>query len=258
MSVSQSGTPNGLLAALSADDFALLQPCLERVELARRETLIEADTPIEHVYFLESGVGSIVSDFPDGAVEIGIFGYEGMSGTAVLLGTDQTPYRSFMQVDGRTALRIGVEDLRQAWRQSETLQILLLRYAQAFSVQSTQTAAANAKFDLPKRLARWLLMCHDRLEGDDIALTHEFMSMMLGVRRAGVTDGLHALEGVRAIRARRGVVTIINRASLEKLAGLCYGRAEAEYRRLIGPFGKPELAATGVPEAFSNGAIPPR
>ena len=97
-------------------------------------------------------------------------------------------------------------------------------------------------------------MCHDRLEGDDVALTHEFMGMMLGVRRAGVTDGLHALEGISAIRARRGVVTITDRTSLEKLAGACYGRAEDEYRRLVGPLGKP---ATPVPAALPNGAIPP-
>lgn len=215
--------------------------------------LIKANTPIEHIHFLESGVGSIISDHADGAVEVGIFGRRGITGTAVLLGTDQTPYRSFMQVEGRSALRIAVGDLRQAWRQSETVQMLLLHYVQAFSTQSTQIALPMPS-SLTERLARWLLMCHDRIDSDDIALTHEFMGMMLAVRRAGVTVALHILESTRAIRATRGLVTVIDRGRLEEIAGDCYGRAEADYRRLIEPFGK-SAVQTSAP--VGNGALPP-
>ena len=211
MSVSQSGTCNGLLTALNAGDFALLQPHLKRVELLPREALIGADIPIEQVHFLESGIASIVWDSAGGAVEIGIFGSEGMSGSAVVLGTDRVPHRTFMQVDGCTAVRLAVADLRDACVQSETLRLLLSRYAHVLSIQLAETTAGTARIELPKRLARWLLMCHDRLDGDDIGLTHDFIGMMLGVRRAGVTEGLHILEGINAIRTRRGFVTVVSR-----------------------------------------------
>jgi CRP-like cAMP-binding protein len=235
---SQSFTRNGLLSALSPEDFALLQPHFERVQLGERDTLVVANEPVEHIHFPEGGVVSIVADHEDGPIEVGVFGREGMSGTAFLLGADQTPHRTFVQVEGGPSLRIDATALRNAWRESETLQTMLLRFVQVFTIQAAQTAAANAQYDLPERLARWLLMCHDRLEGDNILLTHEFMSMMLAVRRSGVTVTLHVLEGSGAIRSTRGNVEIKNRARLEELAGDSYGLAENEYRRLIGPFGK--------------------
>lgn len=234
----QSYTRNFLLRAMPAEDFMLLQPHLERVKLAEREELVLPDTPIEHIHFLEGGMCSIVADQEGDVVEIGVFGREGVSGTAALLGSDRTPHKSFMQIDGTTSLRIPVDRVKQACRQSETLQTLLLRYVQALSIQAAQTAAANAHNALPERLARWLLMCHDRVDDDLIPLTHEFMSMMLAVRRSGVTVTLHVLEGSHAIRAQRGLITVLDRERLEDIAGQSYGAAEAEYRRLIGPFGK--------------------
>jgi CRP-like cAMP-binding protein len=114
-----------------------------------------------------------------------------------------------------------------------SLHRLLLRYAQALNVQTSVTAFANANHTLEMRLARWLLMCHDRLDGDDIEITHEFMAMMLGVRRAGVTTSLHILEGNRLIRSTRGLVTVRDRDGLEKLADDAYGLPEAEYVRLM-------------------------
>jgi CRP-like cAMP-binding protein len=235
---SQSYTRNCLLSSLSPDDFALLQPHLERIDLTVRQPLYDAHKPIEYAHFLEGGVASIIARQEDGEeVEVGIVGREGMSGTALLLGAETTPHRSFMQVDGTSALRIGAESLREACRQSETLHLQLLRFVQALTVQAAQTAASNAFYALPERLARWLLMCHDRVEGDDIPLTHEFMSMMLAVRRSGVTVTLHTLEGTGAIRSSRGLVTILSRDRLEEIAGDSYGEPEEEYRRLIGPFG---------------------
>ena len=143
-----------------------------------------------------------------------------------------------MQIDDSTALRIATPQLLEGAAQSEPLRSILLRFAQVMNVQAGRTAAANASAEIPQRLARWLLMCHDRVDGDALQLTHEFMSMMLGVRRAGITVTLHVLQGSGAISARRGEITICDRRKLRELAGDAYGVPEAEYRRLLGAFGK--------------------
>ncbi len=182
---------------------------------------------------------SIVAVTPgDGRTEVGIFGSEGMSGLPVVLGTDASPHEVFVQVDGTTAQRIRSDDLRRAMRESPSLQNLLLRYVQAFLVQSSYTTASNAHHLIEARLARWLLMCHDRIEGDEIRLTHEFMSMMIAAQRTGVTLTLHILEGAGMIRSKRSRVQILDREKLIDLAGDAYGQPEAEYRRLIAPFGR--------------------
>ena len=118
---------------------------------------------------------------------------------------------------------------------SSTLQPLLLRYAHTFLIQATQTAKANARSSLDERLARWLLMAHDRLETDDLNITHEFLSvMLLGVRRSGVTVALNLLEGTALISINRGVVTIVDRKGLKAAANGAYGVTEAEYKRVFG------------------------
>lgn len=229
-------THNLLLQRLSEGDLALLQPSLERVELAQQQMLVHADRPIEHIYFPEGGIASIVATTPgDGPTEIGIFGRDGMSGTAVLLGSDRSPHQTFMQVDDAPGLRIPVDDFRRALGQSASLQSALLRFVQCFLVQSAHSTVSNAHHRIEARLARWLLMCHDRLESDEIRLTHEFMSMMIAAQRTGVTLTLHILEGGGLIRSRRARVTILDREKLIDLAGDAYGQPEAEYRRLIGP-----------------------
>lgn len=240
MSQSDSSySPNLLLQAMTLDDLALLTPHLERVELDQDQVLVHANEPIEHIYFPEGGVVSIVSITPgDGRTEVGVFGIDGMSGTFILLGADQSPQETFIQVDGTTAMRIGVAELRGAVSQSASLQALLLRYVQAFLVQSAYTTTSNAHHRIEARLARWLLMCHDRIEGDEIRLTHEFMSMMIAAQRTGVTVTLHILEGAGMIRSKRARVEILDREKLVDLAGDAYGQPEAEYRRLIGPFGR--------------------
>jgi len=169
---------------------------------------------------------------------VGLVGYEGMSGTAVLLDAGQSPQASMVQINGSPALEIASEQLVQACDASPTLRKLFLRFVQSLNVQAASTAAANSYFALPERLARWLLMCHDRVDGDQLELTHEFMSMMLGVRRSSVTLTLHTLEGTRAIRGTRGWITVLDRQRLEEIAGESYGEPENEYRRLVGPFGK--------------------
>ena len=235
----QSSTPNHLLRTLSADDFALLEPHLRRKSLEHGETVFHAHKPIETVYFMESGVASIVAEQEGGdMIEVGLYGREGMSGAVVVLGAGQSPHTSMIQVGHAAALTIPSVRLIEACDESASLRKLLLRYVQSLNVQAALTAASNAHYALPERLARWLLMCHDRIDGDQIGLTHEFASMMLAVRRSGVTVTLHTLEGTGSIRSTRGLVTITDRARLEEIAGEAYGQAEAEYRRLIGPFGK--------------------
>jgi CRP-like cAMP-binding protein len=232
-------TANTLLRALSGDDLALLAPHVTRVELERSQMLVTPNTPVEQVYFPEGGVVSIVSVMAQsGRTETGIFGREGVSATCLLLGTDRSPHETFVQVDGSTALRIDADRYLAAIYQSETLRTMLLRYVQTVLVQNAQSAATNARQRVEARLARWLLMCHDRIEGDEIALTHEFIGMMISAERSGVTITLHILEGAGMIRSTRGRVLIRNREMLEELAGDSYGVPEAEYRRLIGPLGR--------------------
>lgn len=243
MSDSEHFSANLLLLAMSAPDLALLKPGLTRVPLAERQVLVTAGRPIEHVYFPESGIASVVSNLPEqGPTEVGIFGRDGFSGTAVLLGADRSPHDTFIQVGGDSAMRIETDRLRAAVEQSSTLRAVLLRYIQCFLVQTAHSAVSNAHHRMEARLARWLLMCHDRLDSDEFAITHEFMAMMIAAQRSGVTITLHFLEGAGMIRSRRGRVIILDRDKLEDIAGDAYGRPEAEYRRLIGPFGRSSTA----------------
>ena len=232
-------TSNTLLGALSAGDLELLKPHLTRVPIAREQVIVPPNEPIEHVYFPEDGIVSIVSDMANsGRTEAGIFGREGVSAVGLLLGTDRSPHESFVQVAGSSALHIDTDHYLAAIRQSETLRTTLLRYVQTTLVQSAQSTATNASHRVEGRLARWLLMCHDRIDGDEIPLTHEFMGMMISADRSGVTVTLHILEGAGMIRSKRGRVIIRDRDKLEELAGDSYGVPEAEYRHLIGPLGR--------------------
>jgi CRP-like cAMP-binding protein len=239
MSSLRATTDNLLLRVLSDADLALLEPHFEHEQLKLKDPIFASNEPIERVYFLESGVGSIVAEQEGGdQVEVGLFGREGMSGAAVVMGAGQTPHASMVQVGNPAALSIKSERLLEACDASASLRRTLTRYVQSLNVQAAMTAASNAHYALPERLARWLLMCHDRMDSDRMELTHEFLSMMLAVRRSGVTVTLHTLEGAGAIKSDRGVVTITDRHRLEEIAGDSYGQAEAEYRRLIGPFGQ--------------------
>ncbi|MEL6059923.1 MULTISPECIES: Crp/Fnr family transcriptional regulator [unclassified Methylobacterium] len=226
---------NFLLAMLSGPDLALLEPHLEAVELPVGLVLAEPATTISHAVFIDVGLCSVVSSLAEaGRIEVGLFGRDGMAIPALVLGSDTTPFQMFMQVGGR-GRQIPVPALRAAVAASPSLRDLLLRYAQTFLVQVAQTAIANAGATAEERLARWLLMYHDRQDGDDLSVTHEFLAIMLGVRRPTVTVAIHTLEGVGLIRARRGRIRVLSRARLEEVAGRSYGPAEAEYERLIGP-----------------------
>jgi CRP-like cAMP-binding protein len=229
----QSAVRNRLLKALSADDFALLQPHLEPVVTELRKSLIVPHQPVRQLYFPEVGFGSITASGSGGQAEVGLVGREGLVGALpVLLGSDRTPHECFVQSAGEM-LRIETVALCAAVSESASLHKLLLRYIQVQFVQTAQTAFANASYTLDVRLARWLLMCQDRLDGDDLQITHEFLSIMLGVRRPSTTLAVQALEGHRLVRARRGRITILDREALEAVADDSYGLPEAEYARLI-------------------------
>src|SRR3954464_3683653 len=156
-----------------------------------------------------------------------------MAGLPVVLGIERSPHGYMVQAAGE-ALRITAQDLRTALRQSPSLQAGFLRYAYALMVQTAQTAYANARFTIEARLARWILMTDDRLEGGDLPLTHDFLSMMLGVCRPGVTLAVQSLEGNQMIRAARGRITVLNRSGLEEVADSAYGISEAEYASVMG------------------------
>jgi CRP-like cAMP-binding protein len=235
----QHQTTNILLSSVSPDDLALLTPHLMREKLATKQVLVPANEPIEHVWFPEGGVTSVVTDTADnGRVEVGIFGRDGFAGTPLLLGASTSPHEVFIQVNGHTGLRIEAAPFLAAVDASLTLRTTLLRFVQTFIIQTAHSAVSNAHQRIEARLARWLLMCHDRSDGDEIPLTHEFMGMMIAAERSGVTISLHVLEGAGMIRSKRGRVLILDRSKLEELAGDGYGRPEAEYRKLIAPFGK--------------------
>lgn len=225
---------NRLLAALPADEIRLLQPSLAEVALNLREVLEAPGKPIFHVYFPLSGLASVIAHTRhDRQIEVGMIGFEGMTGLSVVLGDDQSPNETLIQAPG-LALRISSDDLRRAMAASATLRNVLMRYIGAFLVQASQTALANGRAKLEERLARWILMSHDRFTGGELRITHEFLAVMLGVRRPGVTIGLHFLEGKGLIRSTRGLIAVLDREGLVEQANGSYGTPEAEYERLLG------------------------
>ena len=228
------GSDNRMLSILSADDFALLEPHLESVPLGLRKYLERPNRRITDVYFPEDGFASVVAIQSSGKrVEVGLIGREGMTGLPIVLGNHRSPNATYMQAAGRGKCMPATE-LRKAFQTSQSLRNSLLKFVQAFGVQTTHTAICNAQSRLDVRLARWLLMAQDRMGDDTLPLTHEFLSLMLGVRRPGVTEALHALRKKGLISYARGRITIKDRKGLERAAGEAYGVPEAEYRRLIG------------------------
>jgi len=224
---------NHLLSSLCQTDLQALLPYLEAVDLPLRYPLEIPHKPVCHAYFLTSGIGSVVGGSGDHDMEAGIVGRDGMTGTAIVLIASQGPNKTCMQIAGR-GLRIMAAQLFGEMEKRPTIRHCLLRYAFAFHVQITQTLVANSRAKLDARLARWLLMAHDRLDGDTITLTHEFLSRMLGVRRAGITTTVRCLQDQGCVRAHSGFITIIDRAPLERIAAPYYGIPEREQLRLTG------------------------
>ena len=218
-----------------AADRGLLTPSLEAVDLDLRQNLEAPYDPISHVYFIESGMVSVIADAaPDHRIEVGMVGNEGMTGLSAVLGVNRSANESFVQSTG-SALRISTKSLREAMDASRTLTSVLLRYVHVFMVQGSQTALANGRGTVSERLARWLLMWDDRIQPESLSVTHEFLALLLGVRRQGVTVALHELEGKGLIKSTRGDVCILDRAGLRLAASGFYGISEAEYDLSLGP-----------------------
>ena len=217
---------NRILSRLSRQEFALLEPHLEAVDLPVRKTLEARRKRIDQVYFIESGFASVVANGTNKpSIEVGIIGREGMTGLAIVMGHDRAQHDTYIQVAGH-GLRISAAKLREADECSMTLHRAMLRYAHAFLLQTTTTALANGRSKIEERAARWLLMADDRIDGDDLPLTHEFLGLMLGTHRPGVTIALQALEKAGLITTRRSHITIIDRKGLEKSSNGTYIRSD--------------------------------
>jgi CRP-like cAMP-binding protein len=183
----------------------------------------------------------VVSAGANHNIEVGIVGREGMTGLPVLLESDRAWHETFIQTAGK-GWRLTAEHLRTALKQSPNLRRIMMRYVNSQVSQMAYTALANGRYKIEERLARWLLMADDRAEGSTINLTHEFLALMLGARRAGVTNALSAFQKRGVLQMKRGVIAIKDRAALEESANGSYGVPEAEYRRLFGDSNhQPEL-----------------
>ena len=225
---------NKLLAALPKSDFELLKPRFEWRDMVLGEVLQEPNKKVDYNYFPTSGICSVIAQNVEGVeAETGLIGREGFVGLSVVLFSDQAPSKVMVQAAGR-ALRISRSKLLAAIGASSSLQAHLLRFVHTFNVQVSQTAVANGHYTINQRLSRWLLMCQDRADSSEFPMTHKFLSIMLTVRRAGITDALSFLEGKKCIRAMRGRILITDRKCLEEIAGAAYGIPELEYRRLLG------------------------
>jgi CRP-like cAMP-binding protein len=213
---------NHLLRSLARRDLERLQPFLHRVALKPRRVLQHAGVPIEHLYFVEDGLVSVLASADDkSAVEIWLIGREGAIGTAALLGARTSPLRHFVQIGG-SALRISVEDLNRAMAEMPQLQAVLHSYLHASMLQSSQSAACSLSHSLLQRLARWLLTAQDRSDRDELPITQDLLARSLGVRRATVSEAFKPLERKGMFSRERGLIRILDRSRLEGIACRCY------------------------------------
>src|SRR3954452_22149289 len=225
---------NRLLALLEEEDQDRLRPHLERVTLEYKRPLYGAHERIEFVYFIEEGVGSLVNTLRNGdAAEVGTIGNEGLVGFPVLMGDTNAPTSVYVQVPG-SGSRIKASIFREELDRSAAMRAVMLRYAHAFFNQVAQSAACAHFHQLEPRCCRWLLMTQDRMPPGDFLLTHEFLGMMLGVRRTSVTDVMGSLQKAGLIRYRRGHVTILDHEGLLRRSCECYEISKLEFDRLLG------------------------
>jgi CRP-like cAMP-binding protein len=226
-----SSPQNHLLGRLPS--HSAFRSSLERTKLEIRQELEIPGDPVPYVYFPQTGLASVIAT--SGAakkIEVGMIGHEGMTGSALVLGADRAAHLVLVQSPG-WALRLPREAFL-ASLEAPDLRALWLRYVHVLMVQTSQTALANGTATLIQRLARWILMWHDRVRDSAFTVTHDYIALLLGVRRAGVTVALHHLEGDRLIRSKRNQVTVLDRDGLAGVAKGFYGASEAEYRRVIG------------------------
>ena len=236
MAPPESATPvrNRLLVTLSDDVLAVLLPKFSHVALPLRQELYRAGDEIEAVYFVESGVISLVANLEDGMqAEVGLIGREGMLGASLLSGVETSFVEAMVQMSG-SAWRMAAVPFRRELDTNPALRPLLLRYNEALQAQVMQTAACNGRHNLEQRLARWLLMAADRSDGDELPLTQEFMAMMLGVHRPSITITAGILQRAGLIQYSGGRISVLDRPSLEAAACECYGAVRRRYAALLG------------------------
>jgi CRP-like cAMP-binding protein len=225
---------NRLLGLLSPKDYGRLRPHLRRIPLKYRQSLYRAQKPLAFVYFIESGVGSLVNTLANGqAAEVGTIGNEGIVGLPLLLEDDRAPTSVYVQVPG-VGLQMKASLFKKELARSASMRTVMLRYAHALFNQVAQSAACNNFHTLQQRCCRWMLMTHDRMQSDEFLLTQEFLAMMLGVQRTGVSTAAGALQRAGLIRYRRGIVTILDRRGLKRRSCECYGISQREFDRLLG------------------------
>jgi CRP-like cAMP-binding protein len=213
---------NKILVALSDRESQRLVPHLEKVELRHGQVLYEMGGPVEYVYFPSNAMISLVMQMTNGAIiEVGLIGNDGMSGVPALMGKETSPERAIVQIPNG-GLRLKFSVLKEEFKRGGELQHLVLAYARKFMRQVSQTAACNASHTTEERLSRWLLMCRDRINSDELKLTQEFISEMLGTRRATVSLAAMVLQTDGYIKYNRGHIKIIDRPGLESFTCECY------------------------------------
>jgi CRP-like cAMP-binding protein len=224
---------NRLLRMLPLEDYEWLisQFSVRRLHLG--DVLIAPDEPIRDAYFIRDGVASMIADEQEGGtIEVGTIGAEGFVGIPLVLGSDRLPHRVIVQVEG-DAWRLSADALRRGVEERPALRRLLLKYAQFYSEHLAQSVACNRLHTVEERCARWLLMTHDRMRGDTFELTHEYLSYMLGVRRAGVTVAMGVLQSAGIVHYLRRRISIRDRPRLEEASCACYHIVNAMYQRLF-------------------------
>lgn len=220
---------NLLIQRMTPPVFGFLAPHFEVVELKPRDVLVRPNTRIEYVYFPQSGLISVQARAEQAeTIEVGLIGNDGMTD---MIPVPFTPLQTMVHVAGQ-ALRIKHDVVAEAAKKNEALAELVFRYHQFFIVQISHTALSHGSFTVVERLARWLLMAHDRLNSG-IPLTHDFFAWMLAVRRAGISEAMRALQTQGSIRLARGQIQIVDRAALQEAAAGSYGQPEVEYERLV-------------------------
>jgi CRP-like cAMP-binding protein len=226
---------NRLLAWLPEAEYEKLRPHLIPTKLGYKFPLYEENEPIEFVYFIERGVASLVNTMSNGdAAEVGTIGNEGFVGMPVLFGDDSSPTSVYMQVEG-VGLKMKANLFRAEINRNAPMRSAMLHYAHFFFNQVAQSAACNTLHRVDQRCCRWLLTTQDRMQSDDFPLTQEFLAMMLGVRRAGVTEAANALKRGGLINYNRGTISVLDRAGLEKRTCECYRVTKRELDRLFPP-----------------------
>jgi CRP-like cAMP-binding protein len=225
---------NALLRILSEADRAALVPHLEMVPFRNGDMIARAGDPADNICFPLSGIAAVLDSLEGNRrYAVALVGNEGFIGWPLLLGDGRWPHDVVMRAEHGVALKLSAEALQGTSAEHPEIPTVLLRFVGVLMTQMSRTIVSSLAHSIERRMARWILLYHDRVCEDDICMTHEEFRLMLGVRRSSVTDALHKLEENEAIRSLRGRVIVRDRERLLRLAGDTYGFAEAEYRRLL-------------------------